>query len=741
MRLIVDGRPYPFEPGDSLLIALLRAGIQPTGGGCLCHGGDCPNCLATVDGVSYVRTCQTAAKPGTVVQLHHTQKYPPLPAADRVRPAVPARNLFGDVVVIGAGEAGQTAAAEAEAQGKQVIVLDAAHGQEAIGIYPGPLVVARTDAEMLHIHAHDEIIVATGAAEILPIVPGAELAGLLTSRAAETLAQAGLDLGRVVAVGTPPAGLEVEQAEGELVRFEGATTGTEYSRNGRLHTVITQTADGTEHRYECDTAVVGLGLHPRNALLRLGHDLPVRAVGDAARDSDIPACPKEGMVCPCEGVSVADLEAIWAQGFHEMELVKRATLAGTGTCQGSVCLPYLRRFLLEKGKTLQPSFTARPVTRQLTMGEVAAGAHHQATARTALDAEHRRLGAQMERSGGWWRPWSYGDPDGEYWAVREAVSIMDVSTLGKLIVSGPDALPFLERLYPTQVGTIGNGRSRYVLLLNERGYVFDDGLICKESDTRYTLTFTSGGVSHAEMWLRDWAASWNMDVRILHQTMSLGAINVTGPLAKQLLAKAGLDNPPGWLAHSQAEVAGVPCHVFRLSFTGELSYELHHPAEHSVKLWRTLLELGQELGIRPHGLQALVRLRLEKGHILVGQDTDFDSTPRRIQHEWAVRLDKPAFIGRHAVSRTNKIPLDKQLVGLEMADGPAPIEGAVIWHEGQFAGHITSSAWSPVLNKAVMLGWLYLFDGQLPDEVTIDGRLARRVPLPFYDKEAARARA
>lgn len=291
------------------------------------------------------------------------------------------------------------------------------------------------------------------------------------------------------------------------------------------------------------------------------------------------------------------------------------------------------------------------------------------------------------------------------------------------------------------MATIRDGRSRYVLLLNERGYVFDDGLICKESDTRYSLTFTSGGVSHSEMWLRDWAESWHMDVRILHQTMSLGAINITGPLAKQLLAKAGLDNPPGWLGHLKTEVAGVPCQVFRLSFTGELSFELHHPAEHSVHLWRTLMDLGQEFGLRPHGLQALERLRLEKGHILVGQDTDFDSTPRRIQHEWAVKLDKPAFIGRHAVERTNKIPLDKLLVGLEMPNGPAPIEGAVIYYNGDFAGHVTSSTWSPVLNKVVMLGWLYYSDDILPEEVTIDGRLARRVPVPFYDKEASRARA
>jgi sarcosine oxidase subunit alpha len=304
--------------------------------------------------------------------------------------------------------------------------------------------------------------------------------------------------------------------------------------------------------------VVNLGLHPRDALLRMGQGLPVRAVGDVALESAIPPCPKAGMICPCSGVSLADLASVWERGFHELELVKRATLAGTGTCQGSVCLPYIRSFLAERGATLQAPFTARPVTRQVSMAEVAAGAHHQATPRTALDAEHRHMAARMDRIGGWWRPWHYGKPLEEYWAVREAVSIGDVSTLGKMQVSGPDTLGFLERLYPTKVATIKQGFSRYVLILDERGYVLDDGLICKDSDTRYTLTFTSGGSSHAEMWLRDWADSWRLDVRILNQTMSLGAINVTGPLSKELLQRAGLESPPKYMQFRQAVASVLP---------------------------------------------------------------------------------------------------------------------------------------------------------------------------------------
>lgn len=150
--------------------------------------------------------------------------------------------------------------------------------------------------------------------------------------------------------------------------------------------------------------------------------------------------------------------------------------------------------------------------------------------------------------------------------------------------------------------------------------------------------------------------------------------------------------------------------------------------------------MGQDLGIRPHGLDALTRLRLEKGHIIVGQDSDFDSTARRIHHDWAVKLEKEAFIGRQAVIRTNRIELDKMLVGFEM-DEDGAFEGAVIWYEGEHAGFVTSYTWSPILNKAVMLGWLNYFDGALPTEVTINDQTARRVALPFYDKEGGRAKA
>ena len=172
--------------------------------------------------------------------------------------------------------------------------------------------------------------------------------------------------------------------------------------------------------------------------------------------------------------------------------------------------------------------------------------------RTPLHDEHLALGARMDRFGGWWRPWHYGDVVGEYWAVREGVSIGDVSTLGKLVVSGPDVVEALERIYPCHVADIKPGRSRYALLLNERGHVMDDGMILRDAETRFTLTFTSGGAANAEMWLRDWIDTWGLRVHVMDRTMSLAAINVTGPFAGELLRRLGLAEPPRFLSHVRA---------------------------------------------------------------------------------------------------------------------------------------------------------------------------------------------
>jgi glycine cleavage system T protein len=723
MRFALDDQPIDFVDGDSVAVAVVRSGQHPQHGGALCLTGDCGNCSADVDGVPFTRTCLTPARPGLRVRRHPAVGGPPLqlaapknPVQSPVHAGVEVHRRHVDIAVIGAGESGRAEAVRLRADGREVLVLDSGNGDDVVGVYPGPLVVVRTPEHMLHVHAH-EVVIATGAAEVHPVCEGNMLRGIVLAGAADLLRSRGVDLGTTVTVDIA-----------ELARFEGD--------DGRVSRVVF--ADGRTEA--CDTAIVTSRTKaPRDLLARMVSDPNVRVVGPAAQRFDLPPVPVEGFVCPCSKITVGDLQMVWDKGFQHLELVKRAALCGTGTCQGGVCMPHLRSFVSDKQGVEAAPFTGRPASRQLTIAEAAADVFLDPFRRSALHDEHLKLGAQMDRFGGWWRPWNYGDAMREYWAVREGVSLGDVSTLGKMIVTGPDVVEALERLYPTTIADIRPGRSRYVLLLNERGHLIDDGMVCRESDDRFVLTFTSGGAAFAEAWVRDWIDTWGLDVRIMDRTISHGAINVTGPLAGALLQRVGVAEPPKFLQHRHAAVAGIDCHIMRLSFTGEASFELHTAAPDAPELWRTLLDEGRALGVKPHGLQALFGLRLEKGHVIVGQDTELDTTPARIGMDWAVKLDKGDFLGRDALVRLARGPDRRRLVGFTM-DGPAPLEGTPILRDGAVQGHVTSSFTSPLLGTAVLLGWLK-YGWSDVTEVTIDGRPASVRPAPFYDPEGRRARA
>jgi glycine cleavage system T protein len=739
MTISVDGQQLAFVEGDSVAIAIVRNGQHPLHGGTLCLAGDCGNCVAEVDGTAFVRTCQVQAHDMTMVKRHPAVGGPNIAQLDTTETRqqfdhIPVRRETADLVVIGAGDSGGAAAAvEGDDAGRLVTILDTRDGNEVVGVYGGPTVVVRTVTGMRHIRAND-VIIATGAAELHPVCEGSMLAGIYTPAAARKLKEASVDLGNLVAIGGTGIDMPGRHVDGTVVAFIG---------EGRVIAVVTEDADGNQDAHPCDSVVVGVGFSPRDLLLRMTQDEHVTVVGPAAQKFALPACPDRGTVCPCSKTTVDDINMVWDKGFNQLELLKRSSLAGTGTCQGSVCGPYLRSYVAERSGETPEMFTARPASRQITLAEAGAGVHPEPFRRTALHEENTLAGANLDRFGNWWRPWNYGDHEGEYHAVRNAVSLGDVSTLGKMIVDGPDSVELLERLYPTTIADIKPGRSRYVLLLNERGHIIDDGMVCRESDTRFVLTFTSGGAANAEAFVRDWIETWNLNVNILDRTMSLAAINVTGPRAGELLQRVGVENPPKFLQHQHGPVAGIACHIMRLSFTGEASFELHHAVDRSAELWRALMAAGQDMGIRPHGLQTLFGLRLEKGHIIVGMDTEMDTTPRRVNMDWAVKMSKPNFIGRAALERTAKLPDQRRLYGFEM-EGEAPVEGTPILVDGQIHGHVSSTFTSPTLGKAIMLGWLKRgasLDGEAITHVEIGGRPATLVEPPFFDHEGARARA
>lgn len=713
------------------------------------------------------------------------------------------------ICVVGAGLAGLEAALAAAAQGAQVVLCDegdvgavpppgplatrvAALAREvrgnpaillleratAIGVYEGPLVpIVAPDA--LHLVLPQRVIVATGAVERHAVFEGNDLPGVWLARGAALAgARFGLTLGRsaVVAVETEagldsldairragmpvravliPAPLASRVAPGVSVRPDTRIVKAE--GRSRVRAVILDGPGGRD-RIPCDTLVLALGLVPRDTLARQARAASVAvdlagevASAGAVSDATGPSAPS-GFACLCEDVTAADLDLAWTEGYRGTELLKRYSTATMGPCQGAMCHSYLRSFAAARSPEPMASeaTTARPPARPVRLEDVAAGARYPLEWRTALHDRHLEMGGIMEWAGIWRRVERYGDVLEEYRAVRERVSIMDVSTLGKYRIAGQDATAFLERLYPCHVSDLEPGRSRYTLLLNEAGYVFDDGLVGSLGDDGYYCTFTSGGADVMESWLRDWAEAWGHSVRIVNQTYTLGAINVAGPRARDLLRTLTTDPvdptsiPYGGIR--RLVVGGVPCIALRVGFVGELSFELHHPRLESLRLWDALLTAGAELGIRPHGLEALRLLRLEKGHIIVGQDTDFDSSPAKLGLEWAVRMSKPDFVGRSGLRRLATIEPNRVLRAFTFPGPVAPLEGAQLMVDGERVGYLTSSRFSPALGYGVALGWVYRTGAGFPSTVrAVDGTGTALVGTattgPFFDPEGGRLRA
>ncbi len=453
----------------------------------------------------------------------------------------------------------------------------------------------------------------------------------------------------------------------------------------------------------------------------------------------------KAFTCFCEDVTAKDIHRGVQEGYDSIELCKRFTTVTMGPCQGRMCqLSSIRLMSEETGQGLEQigTTTARPPWSTVPLGALA-GRPIEPAKRSSIHGRHRELGASIKWAGDWRRAYDYGDPEGEALNVHQASGLIDVSTLGKLLVRGSQAGEFLDRLYPSRLSNLKPGRVRYGVLSTDAGRIMDDGTIGRIDEDTFYVTTTSSGAGAVEQWFSWWLADWKLDVQLSDVTQALCAVNLAGPRAREILARlTDADCSPeafAYLDSRQARVAGVQALLMRIGFVGELGYEIHFPAAYGEDVWNAILIAGEAEGIRPFGLEPQRILRLQKQHIIVGQDTDSESTPFGAGMPWAVKLDKPeAFIGKWALARAAEVPAETALVGFTLADGQVPTEGAVVLDRlGRAAGQVTSARRSRQLGRVIGMAWVpsaLASDGQSIAIADNGARLtATVVTEPFYD--------
>jgi len=456
-------------------------------------------------------------------------------------------------------------------------------------------------------------------------------------------------------------------------------------------------------------------------------------------------------VCLCEDVTEKDLRQAILEGFDHIETLKRYTTVTMGPCQGKMChrlaidlcAAMTGRTVAETGAT-----TARPPTVPVPLGALAVQREDPVKV-TPMHERHTALRATLTDMGAWKRPLVYSSVEEECRAVHEAVAVIDVSTLGKIEMKGRDAGAFLDWLHPNRFSDLQPGRVRYRILCDDAGIILDDGTVARLGDERFLVTTTTGGIDAVEQGFEWWLAGADRCAHVANVTGALGAINVAGPRARDLLGRlTDLDLSPAafpYLGAREGHVAGVPSVLLRIGFVGELGYEVHFPADYGPYLWDTVLAAGAPLGIRPFGVEAQRVLRLEKQHVIVTHDTDALTNPLEAELAWIVKFDKADFVGRDALRGARAREPRQQLVGFELSgDGPIPPEGATVVADGRPIGRVTSSKWSPHLRRAIGMAWL-------PPEracagatfqVRVDGstRTATVVTKAFYDPDGSRLR-
>ncbi|MDQ3405031.1 MAG: ferredoxin, partial [Actinomycetota bacterium] len=435
-------------------------------------------------------------------------------------------------------------------------------------------------------------------------------------------------------------------------------------------------------------------------------------------------------------VTVRDVLRATDAGLRSLEHIKRFTTVGTahdqGKTSGAIAAGVAAEILgvdvaAQKPTTFRPPYTSVPF---VALAGRARGELHDPIRITALHEWHVERGARFEDVGQWKRPRYYPLPGEDMWqavkrecrAAREGVALMDGSTLGKIDVQGPDAAEFLDMLYTNMMSSLKVGRIRYGVMCGVDGMVIDDGTVIRLADDRFLVTTTTGNAAKILDWMEEWLQTewpW-LRVFVASVTEHWVTIPLVGPRSREVLGALAPDvdvsnEAFGFMTWVDATVAGIPARVCRISFSGELAYEINVNAWDGLALWEELIAAGAEYGITPYGTESMHVLRAEKGYPIIGQETDATVTPQDLGMSWAVSKKKADFIGKRSFARVeNNRPDRKQLVGL------LPVDPEIVLPEGSqivesadpptppvpMLGHVTSSYPSAALGRGFALALL-----------------------------------
>ena len=544
----------------------------------------------------------------------------------------------------------------------------------------------------------------------------------------------------------------------------------------------TRSAGACRGLYGLATVLADGALAGAAAARAVGHDGTARRITVKSDDHDPSADPAARPQAPrTEGskafvdwqndVTVKDLELAVREGFRSIEHIKRFTTTGMATDQGKtsnlnalgIVARHLGKSIPEIGLT-----TFRMPYTPISFGSFAGSARGDLFDPVRTTPMHEWAEAQNAafEDVGLWKRARFFPHTGEHMhaavarecrAVRYACGIFDASTLGKIAVVGADAAEFLNRLYVNSWSNLGVGRARYGILLRDDGFIYDDGVVARTAPDRFHVTTTTGGAARVLAMMEDYRQTeWSdLKVWLTSTTEQWAIIAVQGPHARRVLQPlvSGIDISGGALPHmgvAEGIICGIPMLLFRVSFSGELGYEVNVPSDYGGAVWEAIYDAGRAQGITPYGTEAMHVLRAEKGYIIVGQDTDGTVTPDDVGLGWALGKSKPDFVGKRSLERAAmKSPHRKQLVGLRTAD-PATVleEGAqLIETPGQrppmrLIGHVTSSYHSAALGHSIALAMVAGGRARMGQTIYVPmpaADIAVTVTSPvFYDPQGAR---